>query len=54
MILHQPLEMTTVSRERQAQSIQGKPMKVLVLQCINNDCTQRPKTAQVLDVLKQI
>ena len=54
MILHQPPEMTTVSRERQAQSIQWRPMKVLVLRCINNDRTQRPKTVQVLDVLKQI
>ena len=52
MILHQPPEMTTVSRERQAQSIQWRPMKVLVLRCINNDRTQRPKTAQILDVLK--
>ena len=54
MILHQPPEMTTISRERQAQSIQWRPMKVLVLRCINNDRTQRPKTVQVLDVLKQI
>ena len=54
MILHQPPEMTTVSRERQAQSIQWRPMKDLVLRCINNDRTQRPKTVQVLDVLKQI
>ena len=54
MILHQPPEMTTVSREREAESIQWRPMKVLVLRCINNDRTQRPKTVQVLDVLKQI
>ena len=54
MILHQPPEMMTVSRERQAQSIQWRPMKVLVLRCISNDRTQRPKTVQVLDVLKQI
>ena len=54
MILHQPPEMTTISRERQAQSIQWRPMKVLVLRCINNDRTQRPKTVQVLDALKQI
>ena len=54
MILHQPPEMTTVSRERQAQTIQWRPMKVLVLRCINNDRTQRPKTVQVLDALKQI
>ena len=54
IVLHQPPEMTTVSRERQAQSIQWRPMKVLVLRCINNDRTQRPKTVQVLDVLKQI
>ena len=54
IILHQPPEMTTVSRERQAQSIQWRPMKALVLRCINNDRTQRPKTVQVLDVLKQI
>ena len=52
MILHQPPEMTTVSRERQAESIQWRPMKVLVLRCINNDRTQRPTTAQILDVLK--
>ena len=54
MIPHQPPEMTTISRERQAQSIQWRPMKVLVLRCINSDRTQRPKTVQVLDVLKQI
>ena len=54
MILHQPPEMTTISRERKAQSIQWRPMKVLVLRCINNDRTQRLKTVQVLDVLKQI
>ena len=54
VILHQPPEMTTVSRERQAQSIQWRPMKALVLRCINNNLTQRPKTVQVLDVLKQI
>ena len=52
MILHQPPEMTTISRERQAQSIQWRPMKALVLRCINNDRTQRPKTAQILDALK--
>ena len=54
VILHQPPEMTTISRERQAQSIQWRAMKALVLRCINNDRTQRPKTVQVLDVLKQI
>ena len=54
MILHQPPDMETISRERQAQSIQWRPMKDLVLRCINNDRTQRPKTVQVLDVLKQI
>ena len=54
MIPHQPPEMTTISRERQVQSIQWRPMKVLVLRCINSDRTQRPKTVQVLDVLKQI
>ena len=54
MILNCPPEMDDAKRQQQAQNIDWKPMRVLVLKCMNHEHTQRPTSLQLLKEIEHI
>ena len=54
MVLCRPPEMDVSKRHRQALSIAWRPMKAVVLRCINSDRSQRPTSLQLLKEIRSV
>ena len=54
MVLCHPPEMDGSKRHWQALSIAWRPMKAVVLSCINSDCSQRPTSLQLLGEVRSV